>query len=301
VVPGAAARPLDVVRHRSPLGEWEYVFADPAPALAGLVRRYCAYRERTPGPLRRRELPGAQVVLIVDLGPALRVHHRDRPGRSTRHEGGFAAGLDDGFTLVETAGEMRGVQVDLTLLGARRLLGREVAALAGEVVSLADLAAPSLRALGERLGNLEGWAERFAALDELLAAAAAQAAPAPRWLGWAAERILAASGRVEVSALARQAGYSRKHVAETFRAELGMTPRRLARLVRFERLLAELRAAPRDADWTCAALAHGYYDQAHFVREFRAFAGLTPGELRRRLRPDLGGVVEPEPGAASPR
>jgi len=99
-----------------------------------------------------------------------------------------------------------------------------------------------------------------------------------------------------VTGLAREAGVSRKHLAESFRAELGMTPKRLARLVRFERLLAALRAGPdAPGDWTLAALAHGYYDQAHFTREFRAFTGLTPGELRRRLRPDLGGVVEPEP------
>ena len=295
-MPPAAARRLQLIRHRSPLGAWEYVFADPAPPLAGIVRRYCGYDERTPGPIRRRELPGAQVVLIIDLGPALRLHDRARPGQVARHAGGFAAGLDDGFTLVETEGEMRGVQVDLTLVGARRLLGRQVAELAGQVTALSALDVPALRGAAERLGNARGWAERFDLLDALLCAAAGRATALPRWIGWACRRIEDAAGRLEVTGLAREAGVSRKHLAESFRAELGMTPKRLARLVRFERLLAALRAGPdAPGDWTLAALAHGYYDQAHFTREFRAFTGLTPGELRRRLRPDLGGVVEPEP------
>jgi len=94
-----------------------------------------------------------------------------------------------------------------------------------------------------------------------------------------------------VTELARQAGVGRKHLATTFRAELGMAPKRFARLIRFDRLLRALRSGGRD--WTCAALEHGYYDQAHFVREFRAFTCLTAGELRRRSRPDLGGLVEP--------
>lgn len=289
------ARPVELLRHRSPLGAWEYAFADPAPALRGVVRRYCGFDERTPGPLRRRELPAAQVVLIIDLGAPLRVLDPERPGDGALHVGGFAAGLDDGPSLVETTGAMRGIQVDLTLPGARRLLGRQVAELAGQVVSLSALDLPALRAAGERLGGLRSWAERFDHLDRLLTAAAARAAPMPRWIAWACERIEGAAGRIEILALAQEAGFSRKHVAATFRAELGMTPKRLARLVRFERLMQALRATPDGAgDWTLAALAHGYYDQAHFVREFRAFTGLTPGALRRRMRPDMGGIVEPE-------
>jgi len=190
---------------------------------------------------------------------------------------------------------MRGVQIDLTLTGARRLLGRQVAALAGKVVGIGDLDLPELRAAAARLGELDGWGERFEALDALLGQAALRAAAPPGWVGWAWDRIERSAGRVEILGLARELGVSRKHLAETFRNELGMTPKRLARLVRFERLWKALRAAPSaGGGWTLAALDHGYYDQAHFVREFRAFTGLAPGELRRRLRPDLGGLVEPE-------
>jgi AraC-like DNA-binding protein len=287
----AAPRKLEPLQQRSPLGAWEYVFADPAPALAGIVRRYCGYRERTPGPLRRRELPGAQLVVIVDLGPTLSVLDRDRPERRDRFAGGFAAGLDDGHTITETAGAMSGVQVDLTALGGRLLLGGQAAALAGRVAGLAELEGP-FPVLAERLGNLDTWEERFAALDRLLLDAAGHAAPVPGWIRWAAERLEAAGGRAPVLDLARQVGVSRKHLAATFRAELGMTPKRFARLVRFDRLLRHLRTGRDGRDWTIAALDHGYYDQAHFVREFRAFTGLTPGELRRRTRPELG-VIEP--------
>lgn len=288
----AAPRKLETLGHRSPLGAWEYVFADPAPALAGIVRRYCGYRERTAGPLRRRELPGAQVVLIVDLGPTLAVVDRARPERRDLFAGGFAAGLDDGPSITETAGAMSGVQVDLTALGGRLLLGRKLAELSGRVAGLDELDGP-FRGLAERLGNLGAWEARFAALDRLLLEAVARAAPLPGWIRWAAAQLEASGGQAPVVELARRAGVSRKHLAATFRAELGMTPKRFARLVRFDRLLRHLRGGGDGLDWTLAALDHGYYDQAHFVREFRAFTGLTPGELRRRTRPELGGVVEP--------
>ena len=193
----AAPRKLETLRHRSPLAAWEYVFADPAPALAGIVRRSCAYRERTAGPLRRRELPGAQLVLIVDLGPTLTVVDRARPDRRDRFAGGFAAGLDDGHTITETAGAMSGVQLDLTPLGGRLLLGRLAAALAGRVAALGDLDGP-FRGIAERLGNLETPEERFSALDRLLLEAVARAAPLPGWTRWAAEQLEASGGRAPV-------------------------------------------------------------------------------------------------------
>jgi AraC-like DNA-binding protein len=84
---------------------------------------------------------------------------------------------------------------------------------------------------------------------------------------------------VDVRALAAEVGWSRKHLAARFHEQVGLAPKALARVIRFRRALRLLDApgAPRSD----VALRCGYYDQAHFNRDFRAFTGTTPGAWLR--------------------
>jgi AraC-like DNA-binding protein len=72
-----------------------------------------------------------------------------------------------------------------------------------------------------------------------------------------------------------EVGLSAKRFIERFKIEVGMTPKRYCRIRRFQRALA-LASSGRSVDWTWVALDCGYFDQAHFIHDFRSFAGLTP-------------------------
>jgi transcriptional regulator GlxA family with amidase domain len=111
---------------------------------------------------------------------------------------------------------------------------------------------------------------------------------------WAWERLHATGGQVSVSALADDLGWSGRAFGERFRERTGMTPKRAARIVRFERAAEGLARDPRER---LAGLAYacGYADQAHLTREFRAFAGTTPGDFAAELLPADAGVAAPEP------
>ncbi|HEY6748990.1 MAG TPA: helix-turn-helix domain-containing protein [Mycobacteriales bacterium] len=92
-------------------------------------------------------------------------------------------------------------------------------------------------------------------------------------------------GAVPVGALTDAAGVSGTHLATQYKLHLGVTPKRVARIYRFARLVLSLDARG-PVDW--AELAHdcGYFDQAHFSKEFKDFTGLTPTDylaLRRRF------------------
>ena len=79
-------------------------------------------------------------------------------------------------------------------------------------------------------------------------------------------------------------------MAGEFREHVGLPPKQLARIVRFHRA-AKMVQPGRMGCWTEIALKCGYYDQAHFNRDFREFAGATPGAYLQRLLPDHGGVI----------
>lgn len=78
-----------------------------------------------------------------------------------------------------------------------------------------------------------------------------------------------------VGAVTANIGLSAKRFIERFKAEVGVTPKRYCRILRFQRALAQ--SEQGDAvDWTHVAADCGYFDQAHFIHDFRSFAGITP-------------------------
>lgn len=237
----------------------------PHPALAAQVRSLAGWREREHGPVRRRELPGGRVVLVVSLGPSMDI--------DGRRFGSFVAGVHDAPAITEHAGESCGVQAYLTPLGARRVFGMPMGELAGRVVELEE------GELAERVHEAPGWPERLELLERWIARRVIDAPPVPAGLEWAWRRLLETGGAVPVAALADELGWSRRHLAARFREEVGVPPKALARMLRFERAAARLRA-PAPPDLGRLALDCGYYDQAHFNRDFRAFAGTTPTDYR---------------------
>ena len=110
--------------------------------------------------------------------------------------------------------------------------------------------------------------------------------------------IAAATGAVAIGELSVAAGVSSTHLAQRFKEVVGVTPKRLARAYRFTAtVLAIDPAGP--VDWAELAARAGYYDQAHFGHDFRAFTGLTPTrylEVRRRfLREHPGHALDVGP------
>jgi AraC-like DNA-binding protein len=84
-------------------------------------------------------------------------------------------------------------------------------------------------------------------------------------------------GRVSVDELATRAGLSTRQLLRQSLALTGLTPKQVLRAVRFRHAAAAVASTER-GDWAGVAIDCGYYDQAHFINEFRALSGLTPGE-----------------------
>jgi AraC-like DNA-binding protein len=103
-------------------------------------------------------------------------------------------------------------------------------------------------------------------------------------------RLAAAHGAVPIAALTDSAGVSSTHLAAQFKAHVGITPKRTARIYRFARLILSVDAVG-PVDWSELAHTAGYFDQAHLAKEFKDFTGHTPTEflaLRRRYPADQG-------------
>jgi AraC-like DNA-binding protein len=283
------AQAVTVVRHDSPLGSWEMASRDADPRLRGYLGAYTGFVERTPGPLRRREVPSDHVTLILSFGAPIAISGPGAAQPSQRRTS-FVAGLHDGPVLTEHAGRQHGIEVRLAPLAAGRLLGVPMDELANRVVALDDLLGRDADRLLEGLHEAPGWAERFARLDAALARRLDDTRAPSTAIAWAWKRLSESHGTVPIGALADEVGWSRRHLGAQFRRQVGLPPKLLARILRFDRVVARLRHA-EPGRWAEVAYDCGYYDQAHLNRDFRAFAGSSPTAFLAARMPDAGGFA----------
>jgi AraC-like DNA-binding protein len=265
---------LELTRSETPTGERELIRRPALPRLRLYLGDYTGWTERARGRVLRVEMPFGGLPLIVTLGPEHRVSGPG--GQGGGRFGSFVAGLHDTWVTTEFDRESAGVQVNLKPLGAFLLLGRPMHELVNRTLGLDELLGAEGRVLGERLAGVASWEKRFELLDGFVLARFARAPlPSPGVVrAW--QRLEASHGCVAIGALAAEIDCSPRHLIELFRAQIGLPPKTLARVLRFERAQRLLLSGARATD---VALACGYYDQAHLNRECRALAGTTPGSL----------------------
>jgi AraC-like DNA-binding protein len=249
--------------------------AAPAAPLRGLVAWYSGYRQAGVPPGRHRGLPSPYLTLIITLDDPLTVSAHPDPADPPGDYVTLAGGLHTTPAVITHPGRQSGIQLALSPLGARALLGRPAGELAGIDVDGSEVLGAIARELHERLREAASWPARFALLDQILLDHAdldQHVAPdiAEAW------RLLARSGgTVRAGELARRVGWSPRYLQRRLLTETGLTPKAAARVTRFDRAK---RALQRRPGLPLAGLAAdcGYYDQAHLAREFRELAGCPP-------------------------
>ena len=269
-----------VRRYELERGWMEVASRPPHPTLHPHVGRYWGFTERSGAPVRRREIPGESIVTILSFGPELRVDEAPRTS--------FVAGLTEASVVTEHEGVSHGIEVNFTPLGARMIFGVPMHVFTNEVVPFEDVWGRGASELLERLYEVREWTARFDLLDAVLAVRLARATAVPAAVDWAWRRLVEEHGRLAVHELTRELRCSRRYLAAQFREHVGLTPKATARILRF-RLAVDLLERGRDFE----RIAHscGYYDQAHFNRDFREFAGSTPTQFLARIHPSAPGLA----------
>lgn len=249
----------------------------PCPALRPWVRLLWAGE---PGaacaPRREHVLPTGCMHLAVRLGGSpLRVYagEDDATGHVLGHA--VVGGVRGAFHARET-GSAGCVGAQLEPGAALVLFGAPAGELAGAHTLLEDLWGRDAALLRERLQEAAGAQSRMDLLEsELVVRLAGAQGPHPA-VAAALARLRAGAS---VADAVRAGGLSHRHLLLRFRAWTGLAPAQHARMHRMQDALQALRR--HDVPLADVAALAGFADQAHFTRDFRAFAGMTPGEWRR--------------------
>ena len=266
---------LQTLRFESPAGPWRLHLWTPAADLREHVAGLWATDARTVA-FRERVLPRESVELMINFGGPQHLHVHE-PAHATRtFRRAWVSGLQTACLEIESPTAAQLIAASLRPAHAGPLLGVAGGELADRVVALDEVIAREAEVLAARLEESPSVAGRFLLFEDFLRnrVCGSRRGPHPT-VSRAVSRLLAAGGQVPIRAVTEEIGCSPRYLELRVLEETGLSPKGLARLIRFSRAVEQARAAEA-VDWGRIAHSCGYFDQSHFNRDFRRFAGVSP-------------------------
>ncbi|WP_214401338.1 helix-turn-helix domain-containing protein [Pseudonocardia lacus] len=252
--------------------EFEFELVRPGPPLAPYAESLWWARGQIPYRQERIAPTGSTVAVLVLGAPIVQVP-RNGTGERFVATHGWLAGPHDGPVVNAPTAETWAVGVVSTPVGCRALFGTGPAELRGRVVDLAG-AWPAAGPLRESLLGLADPRAGLAMVEHALLAGLRPDGPGVARCA-AAVAALEADPRRPIARIAADLGVTHAHLDREFVRVVGLAPRALARILRLRRLLARIDVHSA-VDWTALAAQWGWFDQSHFIRDFRRHTGVTP-------------------------
>jgi len=248
----------------------------PAKPLSELIQLFWLFRGQSAPSSRERVMPDGSMQLIINLAEdRLRIYSGESPGEYATVPGSLISGMRSQSFLIDTGGQEWVMGIHFKSGGALPFLGPPGNETRDLSLPLDTFWGSGAGCLRERLLAAPTSQAKFKLLEGyLLARAGALPARHPA-VDFALQHLQRVPASVSQSSLAEKIGYSQRRFIEIFSREVGLTPKLFGRIMRFQRALQLIyRQAP--VDWAAVAFDCGYYDQAHFIHDFKKFSGMSP-------------------------
>ncbi len=225
---------------------------------------------------RERSLPTGRADIVIPLLQDSVVRFDSVDAVVAQHlRGGVVSGAHDRFAVRGMGGASSVIGVHFKAGGAAPFFGGALSELRNRTVLLDELWGPMARDLRERLQAAPQVAQKLQIVEEALLSRLAGGLPVDAMVAWAVRALAQDPSAARIEAVQRASNCSPQQFIRRFDAAVGHTPKRHARVLRFNALLPRLvRVGP--IDWAEAAVAGGYFDQSHLIHEFKRLAGVTP-------------------------
>jgi AraC-like DNA-binding protein len=268
----------------------EYVGQVPAPPLDRFIDDiYCL--SGVPRHRRMNVPPMPSAHLFVNLGGPVRLWDSDPSVPPAMLTDGWFMGVWTRRFIFEYPTPVRLVGVHFKPWGISPFVKMTATEMRNRWVPVDAVWQSSLDRIRNQVAEIASATETLRVMEEELRSRLAEAPPRGLDLvQHTGTRLEISHGTVSIGALTNAAGVSGNHLATQFKAHVGVPPKSVARIYRFARLILSVDAL-RPADWSELAQRAGYFDQAHFSKEFKDFTGHTPTEyltVRRRFPAEQG-------------
>jgi methylphosphotriester-DNA--protein-cysteine methyltransferase len=220
-----------------------------------------------------RILPDGCTEMVFHLADPFDQHNDD--GSQARQPAALLVGQMRGHLLIQPTGRVRVLGVRFRPGGAYPFLSIPQSEITGRVIALDSIWGAIAVELHSRIADATTNAESVRHLEKILSETLKSRRLDDRF-SYAVDLITNSGGSVPIDRLANDLGVSFRSLDRIFNTRVGLSPKTLCRIVRFQSVFKLLERESSKQDWVRIALDGGYYDQAHFVKEFREFSGKTP-------------------------
>ncbi len=218
----------------------------------------------------QRIVPDGRSELILNLAEPYRAFSNGRWHPQPRC---FFAGQIDGPLLLKPGGPTKILGIGFHPHGASALLGQPMHELSGSFTAIDDLSPRLARDLMRALDS----PDPIPIVEGALLAAPGKSPATDPLVAEAVRRLFNSPRALDISVLAHDLALSTRQFERRFRSAVGLAPKLFSKIQRFSKVFRVLEAPSRD--WVDTALACGYYDQAHLIRDCKRFSGATPAAL----------------------
>jgi len=262
----------------------------PPPPLAALVD--CIwYSEGFEGTHEReRLLPNGESGIVFDLREEpVRIYSPDKPDSFQSFAPAIFCGARTDCFVIDTCQQERVIGIQFRPGGAFAFLGMPASEVANATYSLEEIWPGQALLIRDALMNAPSVAAMFSILERALSKRLSNSRGLHPAVAFAVSKLSRPAENLRVRDVTDRIGLSSRRFIELFHDQTGLTPKAFHRVRRFQQVLQTLHRRT-DVDLTAVAYHCGYYDQPHFIHDFRLFSGMTPGEYLAVATPHLNHV-----------
>jgi AraC-like DNA-binding protein len=253
-----------------------YLTRVPRPPLSQFVNLLWLYEGYTQPHAKERVLPTGEMQIVINLlEDKSCIYDRADIDRCQTFSGSLLSGAHSEYVVISTAAQTFTMGVHFRPGGAFPFLRMPAGELRDTTVSLDTLWGAAAVDLRDQLLEAPTHQARFEMLERTLLTEFNKGFNSDRAVGFALRRFMSFPHVTTVAGVTDEIGLSPKRFIQMFRDQTGFTPKVFCRIRRFQQALQRM-SGSQSVEWANVALDCGYFDQAHFIHDFRAFSGINP-------------------------
>lgn len=254
-----------------------FQFVKPSAFLSQYIRHYWILEaEDSDGEVCERILPTGNIELMFHYKKTFVVKSLERVTKQPRS---FVSGISSNFSDVTTCGESGVIAVTFYPHGASHFLSFPLSEIENSSVGLENIFNTKIKHIEEQICTANSLVERIEIIERFLRKCFNPINNNDLLLIKKSVVLINQSkGQINASELSGKLFYTSKSLERKFSALLGKTPKQFIRIVRFQGVIQDF-SNSRNKQLTQLAYENGYFDQAHFVKDFKALSGYTPKEF----------------------
>jgi AraC-like DNA-binding protein len=243
---------------------------------------------------KERLMPDGSVELVINLREdESRIYDRQEHESWRRLPGAIVSGPQSNFFVIDTAEQASVIGIHFKPGGAFPFFKLPLDELQDQQVALCDLWGTEAGLLRERLLEAHSPEEKLRLLESCLLTQSYRSLSRHPAVGFALQEFARIGQTRSVTEVSDQTGLSARRFIQLFSGSVGLNPKLYCRIGRFQQVLRMIHSG-RECDWTQVALECGYFDQAHFIHDFKAFSGINPSTYLEQRTEHLNHVPIPD-------